>query len=428
MARTSEDPQTDRMIVGLVADPGLAAAVADDVADELPATLAREVSDSVTWEVWVCSEALPLNDHGDIPLAEAGRERMRREGWDLMVCLTELPRRAGTRPLVSEASSAWGVALISLPAIGWLRLRAHVRNTIVHVLHEMAGHVREPGQAARGPRRPFRRRPTELVSPVRPVTPADEDFDLLLVLTGARGKARLLFGMVRNNRPWRLVPHLKSAVAGAAAGSAFGLFYGSLWKIADALSPGRLAVINVFAVAIMAAWLIVYNNLWERPAGQADRQKAVLYNTATIATVSLGVWFAYLLLFMVTLAAAGAAVDAGLLHSEVGHAVTWGDYAIIAWMASSVGIVAGALGSTFESDDAVHQATYSRREQERQVRRHERDEKASSVTRPRRVSTDDRAGNLRLPGGHRSTLRNPWTTEFCTRCLLMFGTPPVWNS
>jgi hypothetical protein len=209
----------------------------------------------------------------------------------------------------------------------------------------------------------------------------------LLVLTGARGKARLLFGMVRNNRPWRLVPHLKSAVAGAAAGSAFGLFYGSLWKIADALSPARLAVINVFAVAIMAAWLIVYNNLWERPAEQADRQKAVLYNAATVATVSLGVWCAYTLLFMLTVAAAGVAVDAGLLQSEVGHPVNWADYALIAWMASSVGIVAGALGSSFESDDAVHQATYSRREQERQARRRKKDEQADSATRPRRVST-----------------------------------------
>lgn len=36
MERTSDDPQTDRMLVGLVADPGLAAAVAYRVADELP--------------------------------------------------------------------------------------------------------------------------------------------------------------------------------------------------------------------------------------------------------------------------------------------------------------------------------------------------------------------------------------------------------
>lgn len=387
MERTSDDRQTDRMLVGLVADPGLAAAVADRVADELPAMLGQEVSNSVTWEVWVCSEALPLNDHGDIPLAEVARERMLREGWDLMICITDLPRRAGTRPLVSEASSTHGVALVSLPAIGCVRLHAHVRETIVHVVHEMARHMREPGREEHGPRRAFRRRPTELVSPVRHISSPDKDFDLLLVLAGARGKARLLFGMVRNNRPWRLVPHLKSAVAGAAAGSAFGVFYGSLWKIADALSPARLAVINVFAVAIMAAWLIVYNNLWERPAGQADRQKAVLYNTATVATVSLGVWCAYMLLFTVTIAAAGVAVNVGLLQSEVGHPVNWADYALIAWMASSVGIVAGALGSTFESDDAVRQATYSRREQERQARRRKQDEQGRSATPPRRAST-----------------------------------------
>lgn len=389
MSRNSDGPQMCRTLVGLVADPGLAAAVADRVADELPAALAREVSNDVAWEVCICSEALPLNDHGAIPIAELARERMSREGWDLMICLTDLPLRAGTRPLVSEVSSIHGAALVSLPAIGVVRLRPHVRETIVHVIHEMARHLPGPARPAHGPRQAFRRRPTELVSPVRAIPATDNDLDLLLALTGARGKARLLFGMIRNNRPWRLVPHLASAVAGAAAGSAFGVFYGSLWKIADALSPARLAVINVFAVAIMAAWLIVYNSLWERPVRQIDRQKAVLFNTATVATVSLGVGCAYLLLLTVTFAAAGVAIDASLLHSEVGHPVSWADYALIAWMASSVGIVAGALGSTFESDDAVRQATYSRREQERRAMRRKQDEQASSATRSRRVTTGE---------------------------------------
>ncbi|MBP2366780.1 hypothetical protein JOF36_002476 [Pseudonocardia parietis] len=34
--------------------------------------------------------------------------------------------------------------------------------------------------------------------------------------------------MVRANRPWRLVPNLSLAIAGAAAGAAFGVFYSNI--------------------------------------------------------------------------------------------------------------------------------------------------------------------------------------------------------
>lgn len=363
----SEDACT--LVVGLVADPGLAAEVAGRLADDLPSTLAQEVSNHVAWEVCVSSEALPLDEQGDISIVDQGRERMPQEGWDLMVCLTELPRRVDTRPIVSNVSRTYGVALASLPAIGWVRLRTHVRETIVYLIYEMTKDRLELGQAKRDSWRAFRRRPTELVSPVRHVSPSTEgDIDLYLVLAGVRGRARLLFGMVRNNRPWRLVVYLASAVAAAAAGAAFGVFYGSIWSIADALSPARLAVINVFAVAIMAIWLIFYSSLWERPSAQSDREKAVLYNIATVLTVSLGVWCAYVLLFTITLAATGVVIADDLLQSKLGHPVSWVDYAIIAWMSSSMGTVAGALGSSFESDDAVRQVTYSSREQERRAR------------------------------------------------------------
>jgi hypothetical protein len=44
------------------------------------------------------------------------------------------------------------------------------------------------------------------------------------------------------------------------------------------------------------------------------------------------------------------------------------DYAKLVWLAFSVGIVAGALGSSLESEEAIRKATYSKREQERQAR------------------------------------------------------------
>ncbi len=47
------------------------------------------------------------------------------------------------------------------------------------------------------------------------------------------------------------------------------------------------------------------------------------------------------------------------------HPVGLGDYATLAWMASSIAIVGGALGSGFDDEQAVGDAAYGYRQRER---------------------------------------------------------------
>lgn len=195
-----------------------------------------------------------------------------------------------------------------------------------------------------------------------------------LCLVGVRGRLRLLAGMVRDNRPWRLVPNLASATAAAAATAAYGMFTSNFWNMADSLAPTRLALIAVAAVAAMTAWLVTYNHLWDRPATVGEREKAVLYNLATLLTVLIGVGIMYLLLYGVSLLSAAALIDSGYFGRQLHHPVAIGDYARLVWLTSSVGIVAGALGSSLESEEEVRRATYGARESERRARARERGE------------------------------------------------------
>ncbi|WP_228790846.1 hypothetical protein [Nocardia farcinica] len=208
-----------------------------------------------------------------------------------------------------------------------------------------------------------------------------------LALVGLRGRLRLLAGLVRDNRPWRLVPHLAGATAAAAGTAAYGVITSSFWKLADALSPLRLAGITVVSVVIMAVWLMVYNHLWDRPSRSVERRKAVLYNVSTAATPGDrgGVHARDPVRGR---AARGGRCDRQRLFRAGPRAPAGvGSYSNLVWLCSSVGIVAGALGSSLEDEETVRKATYSRRERERQEHNSRGREDRTSSERERPTQT-----------------------------------------
>lgn len=127
-------PHAGTVVVGLVADPGLPYSVAGRVADQLPALLARWVDPDVCWHVEVRREAVPLVGDGEIPLVRMADELVPSEHWDAMVCLTELPRRLGTKPVIFSLSTAHRAGLVSMPALGRFWLHKHTIRTVLYLV------------------------------------------------------------------------------------------------------------------------------------------------------------------------------------------------------------------------------------------------------------------------------------------------------
>jgi hypothetical protein len=298
--------------------------------------------------------------HG-VEAIDLARARLLREGWDMAVCITDAPLRIGTRPVVADASATHGVALISLPALGAVQTRRRARDAVIRLVDGLVGESLELGE--RGPKRRARvsHRIASLAAPIRAVEPADDDIDLRFVAAVVRGNLRLLAGMVRANRPWRLIVRLSRALAAAAAAVVFALVTADLWVLADALNWLRLLVLTVLSVGATVLWLIVSHRLWETRKGRGSRQQTVLFNAATTLTLLLGAASLYAALFVLTIGAAVVVVDAGVLGQAVGHHAGVGDYAALAWMASSLATIAGALGAGLESDAAVREAAYDYR-------------------------------------------------------------------
>lgn len=344
------------IVVGLVADPGMANELAEDLRGDVARTLGR-LSSGVEWTVRSWGEQLSLDPDNRIRLSDSGADGAVRDA-DIHVFLTDLPRQDGTQPIVAYASPQRRTAILSLPALGGIRIRSRALGLIVELVRCLAANDPDlPDLDQNGARNA---RPS-----VRRVSNSDEDGDIQLTTPGWRGRARLLGGMVRDNRPWRLVPQLSKALAAAAAAAAFGIFYPIVWSMADHLSPLRLTLISMFAVSLMVGWLIAYNELWERPG---ERRKVVLYNSATVITVAIGVLLMYFALFSLTLLGAVTVIPASYLSIELRHEATVLDYVALAWLASSMGTIAGALGSSMETRREVQHATFSRREQARRAK------------------------------------------------------------
>ncbi|GAA1865221.1 hypothetical protein [Brevibacterium marinum] len=360
---------SEAKVIGLIADSGVPEKIAQSVAGALKQELAERVED-VEWNVVVSKDTFSLTPDGDIPLMDRAQETRRQYEWDYTVYLTDLPRHHNREPLLCEVSTAQQALLVSVPALGAHRLRAQTRKLVVALIYSTEEGTGQTSLA-------------ESVRSIAQLKSAHGDAQQgrndtsYIVLPGWPNRLRLLTGMVRSNRPGRMLPALTTSIAAAAAVGTFGVFYSSIWTLADSLHPVRLLVIGLLVVAALTFWLIFRNRLWTRRRDAVYAWQGGLDNTTTIIMVGTSVALMFLVLFAFLLGLGLVVVDASRLHSELMHPVSFFSYPKLAWLAACLGTLAGALGSNFDSDDEIRQATYSKREYERRQRREAYDDAES---------------------------------------------------
>ncbi|TQJ14851.1 hypothetical protein FB459_2362 [Yimella lutea] len=349
------------VVIGLISAPGTTAEVAADLAEDLRAELSV-LMPTVRWRVPTVVDALVNPPADDAVLVGAARERLLAEGWDLVVCLTDLPLRVRRRPVVAHASPVHGVAVVSLPALGAVGLRRRASDAVVGLVRTLLGeaedHASSDSEAA------LRRRAGELGSQQE-----EGDGSVMFTARVLSGNVRLLVGMIRANQPWRLAIGLSKALTAALAAGVFAMVTSDIWQLGDALSWTRLAVIGMGAVTAITAALILGAGLWERGSNPAGGKQVTLFNLATTGTVVLGVIFLYTALLLLALLITPLLVPAHLLEENLGHAVRVGDYLKLAVLASALATVGGALGAGLESDEAVRAAAYTYRQEPGEVQR-----------------------------------------------------------
>jgi hypothetical protein len=112
-------------------------------------------------------------------------------------------------------------------------------------------------------------------------------------------------------------------------------------------------------VAGIAVTIVITTGLWERRPHPAAREQVALFNIVTAATVGIGVAALYLALFVAMLAAALLLVPGSLLGLVLGHRAGVADQVSLAWLATSIATLGGALGAALESSESVREAAYT---------------------------------------------------------------------
>jgi hypothetical protein len=309
-----------------------------EIAAELAEDL-REHYGSVEWQIDLVVDPLVTPPATATEIFQAARAKLLERDWDLAIVVTDLPVRIGGRAVAQQVSPILGIAVVSLPALGAVHLRRRLRRALLDLVGHLVGD--NAGEALQ-----------ELA------TDTDERA-ALFVPSVLLSNLRLLVGMVRANRPWRLATRLYRALVAALAAGAFGVVSPEIWRVSAAMDWWRLVVTSLLSITITVVAVIAAHRLWERAPDPRVREQVILFNVATAGTVLVGILTLYAALFALILLGEGIVIAPSFFDRALGRETGLTGYLRLAWFLASLATVGGALGAALESDEAVREAAYT---------------------------------------------------------------------
>jgi hypothetical protein len=329
----------------LIADPGAPAEIAERLSDSLPTALTDGPADD-KWDVSVRRHAYPIDEHTKVSEV-VGTIEPDGETEDIVIYLTDLPRRQGTTPVIADISVPDRFGVISIPGLGGAFIDRRVRSLARAVVAEVTCQASKQD------------------APVKRLKRVQDDDAVHYLAPSAVSRLRLLAGMVYANRPWRLVTGMSKVMMAAFAAGAVSLAYPTIWQLSDTMGPWRLSAATILATVALIAWLIVEHELWERPQSSDERERALLYNASTVVTLTIGVIVFHVGLYILLLLTAWWTLPPQLVDQNIGHPVGVSTLLSMAWLVAAVATLGGALGSGMEDDEAVKAAAYGARQRQR---------------------------------------------------------------
>lgn len=330
----------------LIADPGPPTRRVAAIKDEFEQLLRQSFDADV--HVDTCSEVIRVQADHQLEMSTLDSLVNRYPSADLVIMFTDIPRHTQDKPLIAEVLPDRKVAVVSSPTLGAVTSRRRLLKIFMSCANQLLpdGHTAPKDSLPRWGRWSSR----------------TESGRRALHAYTFTGGTRLVLGMTMANEPLRMARKLSRALAAASATGAFGIFYSSIWQMSHHLSTVRLISIGVIAIAVMVGWLLTVNGLWDRPHRKRLVQIVFYYNLSTVLTLIICVSALYVLLVAGILVGSLIVIDPEFMAQTIHRPeARFSNYLDIAWLSAAMGVVAGALGSTFDSDIDVKRMTHAQR-------------------------------------------------------------------
>ena len=314
---------------------------ADELVDRLTTRL-RERHAAVDWEVRRVRDpgaVRPRRSASVSALMARGRNALLAEDLDVVLVLSDVVPDLRGRPVAAHVSPVQQVAVLHVESAPDLTDEAARLVAAVVDLDD------EPGDE-------------ELLRQLASSLPPGAD-DASLVRRTLVGNLRLLFTLIRGNRPWLMTLHLSKTLTGAFAASFLAVVTPDFWLLADRMSTTRLVLLTLGVLAVLCVVLVIGGGLRERAPNRRARRAVLLHNAAVWISVAIGVVTLYLGLVSADLAVTAVVLPGRLLDETVGHPVGLDTVLRVGSLVGAVALVGSAFGAGLEADEDVHTATYT---------------------------------------------------------------------
>ncbi len=161
--------------------------------------------------------------------------------------------------------------------------------------------------------------------------------------------------------------NFKKIISVAFATGTYVSIFSMPWELSVIYSPLRLIILMVIAILGMAGWLFYAHQLIEKKTAKSQRVYRYIYNSTTLVTLSLITLINYVILYLLLIISITLFVPVELFNSWTSAQAqfTFSNYMRLIWFVSSLGLLAGAMGSTVENEEKIRRITYSYRQYHR---------------------------------------------------------------
>ncbi|CEA01718.1 hypothetical protein BN1048_01466 [Jeotgalicoccus saudimassiliensis] len=346
--------------VGLIPAPGMPRTLIEKIIDELPELTEKYIDADCIFKFEL--EVSPLASSAEYINETIHRmaKIKKKNDWDYVIGITDLPSLSENRVVVSEFDSQKSVSLISLPALGFFSVKRKLRRMVTHHMEYLYKYNEDSMSFS------SRELSSPTVMNISRETPIEdnESTNRYIIKSYIIGWLKIILGMAYINEPWSIVTNFKTLVSLAFATGTYIAIFSTPWELSIDYQPWRLFLLMIFAVIGMVFWLIYAHKLWGKSSTKTAVHYRWLYNLTTFMTLLFVTIANYVILFILLTISVTMFVPPEIFNdwTQADEDFTVMNYINLIWFTTSLGILAGALGSTAESEEKIRSVTYSYRQ------------------------------------------------------------------